>query len=87
MEEYAAAHPNAQIEVKRQNSVSVRIRIIDPEFASKSRADREEEVWPALKDLPEETLSEVTVLLLLTEEEAEKSFASLDFDNPIRSRL
>jgi hypothetical protein len=30
LEEYALAHPRAKIEVYRQNSVSVRTRIIDP---------------------------------------------------------
>jgi hypothetical protein len=87
LKKYDTAHPDAKIEIKRQNSVSVRIRVIDPGFAHKSRADREEEVWAALQDLPDGTVAEITVLLLLTEEEAAKSFANYDFDHPIPSRL
>ncbi len=84
---YEAQHPRAEIEVYRQNSVSVRIRIIDPDFAGKSRVAREEEIWAAFNSLPENVVSEVTLLLLLTEKEAKDSFASFDFDNPLPSKL
>jgi len=87
LKKYNAVHPNAKIEIKRQNPVSVRIRVIDPDFANKSKVDREEEVWAALQDVPDAAVSEITVLLLLTEEEAAESFANYDFDHPIRSRL
>jgi hypothetical protein len=84
---YDAAHPQTEIEAYRQNSVSVRIRVIDPDFARKSRAQREEEVWAALDRLPEEVVAEISLMLLLTPEEAKKSFANFEFDNPIPSKL
>src|SRR5262249_54034422 len=84
---YEFAHPKAEIEVYRQNSVSVRIRVIDAAFANKPRADREEEVWAALKGLPDDVVSEITLLLLFTQEEAKKSFANAEFENPIPSKL
>jgi hypothetical protein len=87
LREYDDAHPQAEIEAYRQNSVSVRIRILNPEFAGRSRAQREEEVWAVLNKLPEETLAEISLLLLLTPDEAKNSFASSDFDDPIPSRL
>ena len=71
----------------RQNSVSLRVRILNAEFAGKSRAQREEEVWELLGKLPEETAAEISQLLLLTRDEATKSFASLEFDDPTPSRL
>jgi hypothetical protein len=84
---YEKAHPQGEIEAYRQNSVSVRIRILNPEFAGKSRAQREEEVWAVLNKLPEEAVAEISLLLLLTPEEAKHSFASVEFDDPIPSRL
>jgi len=87
LKKYNAAHPQAEVEVYRQNSVSVRVRVIDAHFEGKSRAAREEELWKLLEQLPEEVVSEISLLLLLTPEEAKKSFASMEFDNPISSRL
>jgi hypothetical protein len=87
LKQYDAAHAQAEIEVYRQNSVSVRIRVIDPDFEGKSRTQREDELWSLLGQLPEETVAEISLLLLFTPEEAEKSFANLEFENPIPSRL
>ena len=85
--EYDKAHPKAAIEAYRQNSVSVRIRIVNPEFAGKSRAHREEDVWAALDELPEDAAAEISLLLLLTPSEAKQSFANAEFDDPIPSKL
>src|SRR4051794_9888411 len=85
--EYEKAHPRAVIEAYRQNSVSVRIRILNPEFAGKSRAQREEQVWAVLNELPEVAVAEISLLLLLTPTEAKNSFASFEFDDPIPSQL
>ncbi|MFO0969861.1 MAG: hypothetical protein U0793_30255 [Gemmataceae bacterium] len=87
LREYAENHSKAEIEAYRHNSVSIRVRILNPEFAGESRVQREEEVWAVLNKLPEETLAEVSLLLLLTPDEAKKSFASSEFDDPIPSRL
>lgn len=87
LREYEETHPEAEIEAYRQNSVSVRIRILNSEFAGKSRAQREEEVWAILNELPEEILADISLLLLLTPDEARNSFASFDFDDPIPSKL
>jgi hypothetical protein len=87
LKDFAASHPQAEIEAYRQNSVSVRVRVIDPTFQGRSRSQREEELWAALDRLPEDVVAEISVLLLLTPEEAKSSFASMDFDNPIPSRI
>jgi stress-induced morphogen len=73
--------------VYRHDSVSVRIRILDPNFKGKSRSQREEEIWTLLDELPEDVASEISLLLLLTPKEAEDSFASQEFDDPIPSKL
>jgi hypothetical protein len=87
LKEYDKAHPAAQIETYRQNAVSVRIRVIDPDFAGLGRAEREEELWTLFNRLPEDVVAEISLLLLLTPEEAKSSFANMEFDNPIPSRL
>jgi hypothetical protein len=87
LNEYSEAHPNAEIEAYRQNSVSLRIRVISPEFREMSRAQREEELWNYLDRLPEEIAAEISLLLLLTPREAKDSFANREFDNPIPSKL
>ena len=85
--EYERVHPLAQIEGRRQNPVSIRLRIIDPDFQGMDRITREPEIWKLLRKLPEEVFVNITMLLLLTPEEAEHSLASQEFDHPIPSRV
>jgi hypothetical protein len=84
---YAAEHGDAEIAIYRRNPVSVRIRIIDPDFSRVSKGDRHDRIWQLLEELPESVQSEVSLLLLLTPAETEKSMANLEFDNPVPSRL
>jgi stress-induced morphogen len=84
---YQAQHPRAEIEAYRQNTVSIRVRIIDPDFAQVSRADRHDVVWKLLDELPEEIQSDLSTILLLTPDEKQKSLANLEFDDPIPSML
>jgi hypothetical protein len=84
---YKPAHPKAKIKAYRYNSASVRIRVIDPDFAGKIIPEREAEVWAILDTLPEEVRTDITVLLLVTPEESRQSLMSMEFDNPTPSRL
>jgi stress-induced morphogen len=84
---YAARHAHADIVVYRHNAVSVRIRIIDPDFEGINKAERHDIVWDFVKDLPDEQQSEISLLLLLTPDEVERSFANDEFDHPIPSPL
>jgi hypothetical protein len=83
---YERTHPKAQIQGRRHSPVSIRLRIIDPDFQGRDRLEREPEVWKLLQQRPEEVFVNITMLLLLTPEEAEKSFASQESDHPIPSR-
>lgn len=85
--EYERAHPHAQIEGRRHSPVSIRLRIIDPDFRGRDRLEREPEIWKLLHRLPEDVLVSITMLLLLTPEEVEHSLASQEFDHPIPSRV
>ena len=84
---YDAQHPSARIVVYRQNSVSIRVRVVDPDFAGVSRAERHEIVWRHLETLPEDIQSQMSLLLPLTSEEMKTSFGNVEFDNPIPSSL
>ena len=87
LEPYQESHPDSKIDVRRQNSVSIRIRIIDPDFRGLDRIDREPPIWKLLKRLPDDVVSNITMLLLLAPEETEGSLANQEFEDPIRSRL
>src|SRR5205807_1507599 len=87
LRKYTASHPAAEADSYRQNSASIRIRIVDPGFAGIGRSTRDDRIWKILSQLPERIQSQITVLLLLTPEEVETSFANMDFENPLPSRL
>jgi hypothetical protein len=87
LREYEANHPEADVGVYRQNSASVRVRIIDPDFTNLDRAQRHNVIWQILERLPVRVLSDVTILLLLTPDEVSDSFANFEFEHPSPSRL
>lgn len=76
---YTDAHPAAEATVYRNSNVSVRVRIVDPDFRGKSRSERHKIVWPLLYALDADTLGDRTVLLLLTPDEQDGSIANRDF--------
>jgi stress-induced morphogen len=84
---YEADHPRAQIDLYRQNRVSVRVRIVDPEFAGQGKPQRSQQAWKYLDDLPDDVQSDISTVLLLTPDERQMSFANFEFDDPIPSRL
>ena len=86
-EHYLPNHPQARIGAYRYNSASIRVRIIDPDFEGKSIVTREAEVLPIVRDLPDRLQDQITMLLLITPEESERSLLSAEFDDPKRSRL
>jgi hypothetical protein len=87
LKKYNAAHPRANIVVYRHSSVSVRIRVISSEFKGTRWAEREDDLWPILRELPEEVMAEISLLLMFTPQEAKKSFANMEFDDPVPSPL
>jgi stress-induced morphogen len=71
----------------RYNSVSLRVRIIDPRFRGLSAIEREKMVLPHIEGLPKKIRDDITILLLLAPEETSTSMMSLEFDDPTPSRL
>ena len=84
---YEREHAQSRTSLYRQNSVSVRIRIIDPSFEGLTRAERSKRVWEYLHRLPQDAQSDITVLLLLTPNEVQTSFGNLDFERPVPSAI
>jgi stress-induced morphogen len=84
---YLDHHPHAEIDLYRQNSVSVRVRIIDSAFLGMSRADRSDKVWKYFEGLIDDDQSEISSLILLTPDETEQSIANFEFNNPVPSGL
>lgn len=87
LQAYETDHPDAQIDIYRQNPVSVRVRIIDPVFAGKTKVERSKKVWLYLNSLPDDVQSDLSTLILLAPEETKMSFANFEFDDPIPSSL
>ena len=84
---YEADHPRSAIDLYRQNPVSVRVRIVNPDFAGKRKGDRNRIVWTYLDELSDDMQSDISTLILLTPEETKMSFANFEFDDPVPSTL
>jgi hypothetical protein len=84
---YEQGHPAATIELYRQNSISVRIRIIDPSFQGLEKSDRHLRVWKYLETLPEDLQSDISMVVLLTPAETPRSLANLEFEDPSPSLI
>ena len=87
LQTYQQDHPSAEIDLYRQNSVSVRIRVIDPDFAGMSRVRRNEIVWKYLDPVSDDDQGDISMLVLLTPDETRDSMANLEFEDPVPSRL
>jgi 8-oxo-dGTP pyrophosphatase MutT (NUDIX family) len=75
-----SAFPTA--ECYRYNPGVLRIRIVDERFVGMSRMERDELVLPLVRQLPEDTQLDITVLVLITEEEKIRSRVNLEFEDP-----
>ena len=80
---YEADHPRSRIDVYRQNPVSVRVRIVDPDFKGRNKVERSKMVWKYLDALPDDIQSDISSLLLLMPDETKSSFSNFEFDDPV----
>ncbi len=85
---YEEQHPGAVATLYRQNSGSIRVRIVDERFSGRSKAQRHHEVVKYIADrLGGDDIQEISVLLLLSPSELSTSFMNAEFDDPIKSDL
>ena len=86
LDEYEGQHPDSVATLYRQNTASVRIRIVDGGFSGFSKAQRHERVWNFLSErLDDDTVQEISVLLLLAPGEEGSSLMNAEFEDPIPS--
>lgn len=84
---YEEQHPGAKVVLYRQNSISTRIRVIDPAFVGVERSDRHARVWEHLETLAEDIQGDISMLVPLAPGEAKRSIANLEFENPSPSLI
>lgn len=88
LDEYERLNPGAVATLYRQNSASIRIRIIDKRFAGWSRGKRHDQALSFISErLSDDEIQEISMLLLLTPEELSASFINSEFDDPVRSNF
>lgn len=84
---YENAHNKAEVSAYRYNQASIRIRVVDPDLKSLDRIERDEFVWKYLEKLPENVVSQITMLVLLSPGEESKSGSNLEFNRPSPASL
>src|SRR3712207_4133715 len=88
LDAYEAAHQGAEAALYRQNSASVRVRVIDRRFEGMAKSRRHDDVWQFLAArVPEDAMADVSVVLTLAPAELGMSFANFEFEQPMPSRL
>jgi stress-induced morphogen len=88
LDAYETEHPGAEAALYRQNSASIRVRVVDRRFEGMTKTRRHAEVWQFLAaKVPEDTLADVSLLLTVAPGELKMSFANFDFDHPLASQL
>ncbi len=87
LEDYQKDHPQAEIDLYRQNSVSIRIRVIDEELDGLTKPERSQLIWKYLDKLSEDEQGDLSTIILLTPGETQKSLANFEFEDPIPSEL
>src|SRR5260370_23719907 len=88
LDEYERINPGAAATLYRQNSASIRVRIVDERFSGWSKGKRHDYAWTFISErLTEDEIQEISMLLLLTPTELRTSFINTEFDDPIRSEF
>jgi stress-induced morphogen len=88
LDAYEAEHPGAEATLYRQNSASIRLRVIDRRFEGMTKSRRHSDIWEFLAaHVPEDALSDVSVVLAVAPAELRSSLMNLEFENPTQSLL
>ena len=78
---YEAQHPRAEIDLYRHTPISVRVRIIDPDFAKRGRVERHESIWRCFDPLGDDIVGQIRSLVLITPREAARSGSNFQFED------
>jgi hypothetical protein len=83
--EFEQTHSAAKSYVYRYNPGSIRVKIVDSVFHGRSKGERHDYALRFLNRLPDDVMSQVSVLLCLAP--GESSMMDLEFDSPTRTQL
>ena len=86
LQPYLKEHPRAQLAVHRQNNAILKVRIIDPDFQEMDRVQREDVIWKYFDSLPEDTMNQIMIVLLITPKETKRSMANMDFEDSLAGK-
>ncbi len=87
LRKYQSEHPNAVIDLYRRNSVSIRVRIVDPAFREMSMKERNDLVWDYLDALSDDAQGDISMLVLLAPSEVQRSMGNMEYEDPVPSVL
>lgn len=87
LRKYQSEHPNAVIDLYRRNSVSIRVRIVDPAFREMSMKERNDLVWDYLDALSDDVQGDISMLVLLAPSEVQRSMGNMEYEDPVPSVL
>lgn len=88
LDEFERTHPGAEATLYRQNSGTVRVRVVDRRFAGMKRSARHDSVWNSLaQQVGDDVLQEIGVILPLAPDELGSSLMNLEFETPVSSDL
>ena len=73
MTDFVTDWPNAEIDLQRAGSHTVRIRVIDLSFAEQTPRQRHDAVWSYLSVLPPTVLAKIGLVDTVTPEEVDDS--------------
>lgn len=88
LDAYELEHEGAEASLYRQNSASIRLRVIDRRFEGMTKSRRHADVWNFLAArVPGDTLADVSLVLTVPPAELKNSFANFEFEQPTPSGL
>ena len=79
--------PKDLLRAYRYNFASIRVRVVDERFRGMNRAERDRIVSPLIDTLPEETVQDINILLILTPDELDESLMNREYEHPERTEL
>jgi len=85
LREFEKSHEGSECVVYRYNPASIRVKIVDSVFHGRSKGERHDYAMRFLCHLPEDVLTQISILLCL--EPGESSLLDSEFHDPTRSRL
>lgn len=80
LEAYRLQHPGSQVDAFRRNASIIYVRIVDPGVDHLDDVDRFDLGWHLFDPLPDEVVTQIGFLLLLTPDELEDSGANHEFE-------